>query len=200
MMNDYRLTVTIKNNRILKLIEGAGYKSVNTFCKVHELRYARVCKLINMTDGALRDGDFSQTAKGIADALGVHPEDLFNERQLEGHDVTKVVKEIDNPLMLEGRIKQITAHSPEDAMIRLQAERSLDGGLDDLIATLAPRHQLVIRAYFGIGRAKEKNLTEVGKLLNISMGRASQILLRSLRLLRKRVHPNAIGVLADLAD
>jgi hypothetical protein len=46
-MNDYRVKITIRNDRILSKIEELGYVSVLQFCKQNELQYQHTSMIIS---------------------------------------------------------------------------------------------------------------------------------------------------------
>ena len=45
-MSDYRVKITIRNERILKLIEDKGFVSVKSFADTHKLNYQQLGELI----------------------------------------------------------------------------------------------------------------------------------------------------------
>ncbi len=46
-MNDYRVKITIRNDRILSKIEELGYVSVLQFCKQNQLQYQHTSMIIS---------------------------------------------------------------------------------------------------------------------------------------------------------
>ena len=46
-MSDYRLKITIRNDRLLRAIEAKGFISVRKFCVAHGLEYQRTTEIIN---------------------------------------------------------------------------------------------------------------------------------------------------------
>lgn len=85
-MKDYRVTVKVRNNRILKAIAEAGGEPGQKWCEANGLTYSTVNNLINMTSGPLlssiNGGGLSTTAQRLCDVLNKLPEDLWSNDQL----------------------------------------------------------------------------------------------------------------------
>jgi len=50
-MTDYRIKITIRNERILSVMEEKGFESVAKFCKAYNLDYVRVAEVIRQLQG-----------------------------------------------------------------------------------------------------------------------------------------------------
>jgi DNA-directed RNA polymerase sigma subunit (sigma70/sigma32) len=72
--------------------------------------------------------------------------------------------------------------SPEDVLVRKQQAANVRRG----IATLKPRHQVVVTLHFGLDRRGQRSLEDVGKAVGVGVDRASQMIQEALRALR---HP-----------
>lgn len=82
-MKDYNVKVTVRNNRILKTIKDAGYRSVRAFSEEAGLSYPQVNTIICMRLSAVnKQGRLRDIAQALCDALGALPEDLWSEEQL----------------------------------------------------------------------------------------------------------------------
>ena len=81
---DYRLTVKVRNNRILKAIEAVGGTPGGKWCAANGLNYVSVNELINLTSSPLNkvDGTLTLNASLLCDVLGKLPEDLWSNEQL----------------------------------------------------------------------------------------------------------------------
>ena len=79
---DYRLVLRVKNARIARAIESAGFSNVNQFCRAHGLHPTIVGELINLKRRpANTKGEWIPTAIRIADALQKLPGELWTDFQ-----------------------------------------------------------------------------------------------------------------------
>lgn len=178
-VKDYRIEVRLKNNRILRLIERAGYQSVAEFCRAHQFREGDVGSLINMKLGAFsaKSAEFRPIVLAMSLALGVSPYDLFNERQAAGdHTVTFISREVDAP---ETFIADNS--TPEIKLIRDENLRAIESAL----GSLTPREERVLRLHFGIAGREPLSLEEIGQQLCFTRERVRQIIEKGLRKLRR---------------
>jgi len=81
--------------------------------------------------------------------------------------------------------------SPLDGIL----QSNLCHHVEEILSTLSPREEMVIRLRYGIGEPKEHTLEEIGRCLHVSRERARQIECNALRKLR---HPSRIQRLRDL--
>ena len=106
-------------------------------------------------------------------------------------DVLKVVKE---PISLETPVGENEDNSLGDFIIDDEApgpdddliNEDLAGNLQEILATLSPREEEVLRLRFGIGDGDARTLEEVGVIFNLTRERIRQIEAKALRKLR---HP-----------
>ena len=88
-MKDYRIKITIRNDRLLSAIEGMGHESVMSFCKKYDLPYTSTNDIISGKKPPLKDdGSLTTRCKDLLEILGVSIEEAFTERQLEGFSKT----------------------------------------------------------------------------------------------------------------
>src|SRR5210317_904831 len=84
-MNDYRVKITIRNDRILSKIEELGFQSVMQFCKHTGMAYTYINNVINGKISPLREkGELRDVVKILLENLDMEVEDAFTERQLQG--------------------------------------------------------------------------------------------------------------------
>ena len=82
-MNDYRVTVKVRNNRLLKAIEDAGGKTGQKWCETQRLSYASVNDLVNMVISPLtKEGKLTATAARLCEVLDKLPEELWSNEQI----------------------------------------------------------------------------------------------------------------------
>ncbi|WP_197019052.1 RNA polymerase sigma factor RpoD [Thioalkalivibrio sp. HK1] len=123
------------------------------------------------------------------------PEELAKEMEIPLEKVIKVQKISKDPLSLEDPvgddedsrrgdfIPDHNAVAPDEEV----ASRTLKEAFDEVLSTLSPREQKVLRMRYGIGMSAEHTLEEVGKQFNVTRERIRQIESKALRKLR---HPS----------
>ena len=194
-MSDYRVTVKVQNNNILKIIEDMGYQSLFAFSNKTGYGYSTLCKLINMKEAPLgRDGKMRHAVYQLADTLGCLPEQLFSATQmetaLESNKRTFEVEEAEMRFMLDSRSN---IKSLEDSVMDSQRDKALTNALD----TLTPREKQIIELRFGVSESGESHsLDEVAKKFGVTRTRVSQIEVKALRKLR---HSSRSVVLREFA-
>jgi RNA polymerase primary sigma factor len=122
------------------------------------------------------------------------PEEIAQKIDLPVDKVRKVLKIAQEPISLETPIgeeedshlgdfiEDKTAVSPIDAVIGLNLERQTE----EVLKTLTPREERVLRLRFGIGDGCDHTLEEVGQQFDVTRERIRQIEAKALRKLR---HP-----------
>ena len=186
MSKDYRIVAKVRNNRILSLIEAAGFSSTNAFCKARGLSMSGVCALIAMTDSPLNQRrEWRKLAVDLATALGVQPEEMFNARQKMGGNATTIVREVsETELSLESTtIADRLLPSPDAAVTaKVDVDRMLD--------CLSPRYRKVVEMHYGLNGQGEATLKEVGDEIGVSVERVRQMVAKAFRKIR---HPAISG-------
>lgn len=95
-MKDYRLTVTVRNNRILKAIEDAGGQPGGNWCAANGLSYSAVNNLITLKAGPLlKGGDLCPTALRLCEVLRKTPHELWSDSQLYPLETSAAEFELD---------------------------------------------------------------------------------------------------------
>lgn len=187
----YRVKITVRNNLLLTAIEQAGYKSVSSFARELGYQSTRLSELIGLKEPPIKkDGEFTEVAKKVMEALGAAPSDLWTVEQLnmrleknvwEDQYNTEMVKAIlgSNVAQLEGAVYE-DVEKPEDQIDKKDLKATLEKVLDDL----TPREKKVLILRFGLDGCKEHTLEEVAQLMNVTRERVRQIELKGLRNMR----------------
>lgn len=184
--NDYRVTVKVRNNNLLRAAEGAGLSIPGLAC-LAGVSYPALNDLVNMTVSPfLRNGSVRPMVERICAALNMPFDDLFSADQCEALTTNKSEKEVSAE-----EVYALTASLQGGAQIAHDdgAEDAVTGALE----SLTPRERKVIEARFGFNGA-EKTLREIGDEFGVSSDRIRQIEQRALRKLR---HPNISGELRE---
>ena len=84
-MEDYRVKITIRNERLLAAMEGMGYKSVAEFSRNQGLNGVKVRKIISGKITPLdKEGIPRELTKEVLEILNLTIEKAFTETQLKG--------------------------------------------------------------------------------------------------------------------
>ncbi|HXT37600.1 MAG TPA: sigma-70 family RNA polymerase sigma factor [Chloroflexota bacterium] len=130
----------------------------------------------------------------VAPRVGISPRkalELLRAAQEPVSLETPVGNEDDN--LLGDFIVDATAGSPSDTMAKQQLTRQLN----EALATLSPREQMVIRLRFGLHDGEAHTLEEIGRIMRVTRERIRQLEMRALRKLR---HPSRGELLRDWAN
>jgi RNA polymerase primary sigma factor len=121
-------------------------------------------------------------------------EELSEELHLPVEKVRKILKMAKEPISLETPvgddgdsllgdfIEDKAAVVPHDEMML----NDLTGRMNEVLSTLTPREEKVLRMRFGIGESRDHTLEEVGAYFDVTRERIRQIEAKALRKLR---HP-----------
>mgnify|MGYP003633853582 CR=1 FL=1 len=181
-MQDYRVKITIRNERLLAAIEGTGFESVAKFCAEHILDYNQTSEIIR---GKLKpineNGKLNDKVKNLLDILELDIKDAFTPRQLQGFKNTSYEVKV-----REKELKQLVnpVKNQELKYIETEVQEKIS---EILTIRLTPREEKIIRMRFGIGMETDHTLDEISQELNISKARTGQILAKALRKLK---HPS----------
>lgn len=148
-----------------------------------------------------------RTSRQLVQEIGREPspEEIAAEMKLPVDKVRKVLKIAKEPISLETPvgeeedshlgdfIEDKKAISPIDAAIKA----NLHGQIDNVLRTLTPREEKVLRMRFGIGEVTDHTLEEVGQTFDVTRERIRQIEAKALRKLR---HPSRSKRLKSFTD
>lgn len=145
-----------------------------------------------------------RTSHSMVQSLGREPttEEVAQELHMEVSKVEEIMKIAQEPVSLETPVGEEedshlgdflpdsdASQPPEEASHTLLHEQ-----LEDVLATLTPREQQVLRMRFGLQDGKPHTLEEVGKEFDVTRERIRQIESKALRKLR---HPSRSKKLRD---
>ena len=148
-----------------------------------------------------------RTSHSMVQSLGREPttEEVAQELHMEVSKVEEIMKIAQEPVSLETPVGEEedshlgdflpdsdASQPPEEASHTLLHEQ-----LEDVLATLTPREQQVLRMRFGLRDGKPHTLEEVGKEFDVTRERIRQIESKALRKLR---HPSRSKKLRDFLN
>ena len=184
MTNDYRVKITIRNERILKLIEDQGYVSVRKFCEAQKIEYQRTTELIS---GKLKpiknNGELCYTCNQLLKALGAEFEDCFTPRQMKGFNKRSFeikVKEESLRALINPTVNQ------EMKMIEQDAKNNIRYAIE---IGLEPREAAMLKMKFGFDDGHEQTLEQIATTFGVSRERVRQIIAKAKR---RMSHPNVM--------
>jgi hypothetical protein len=168
-MKDYRIKITVRNDRILSKIE-SEYVSVRNFCMAMNLEYQRITDLIRGTSPINAKGEIRELVKKLMEALGCTIEELFTEKQLKGfvsHNKFETKVDEKDLIKIKQDIKPL-----ELGMMEQDVTKVLNKIFHKF---LTPREERVIRMRFGIGTWSDSTLEEVGLQFQVTLERIRHI-------------------------
>ena len=168
-MKDYRVKITVRNDRILSKIE-SEYVSVRNFCMAMNLEYQRITDLIRGTSPINAKGEIKELVKKLMEALGCSIDELFTEKQLKGfvsHNKFETKVEEKDLMKIKQDIKPL-----ELGMMEQDVTKVLNKIFHKF---LTPREERVIRMRFGIGTWSDSTLAEVGLQFEVTQERIRHI-------------------------
>ncbi|HEY4492253.1 MAG TPA: RNA polymerase sigma factor RpoD [Acidobacteriota bacterium] len=148
-----------------------------------------------------------RTSRALVQQKGREPssEEIAEKMGMPVSKVRKILKIAQEPISLETPIgeeedshlgdfiEDQKAISPSDAVINV----SLKKEIEDILKTLTPREEMVIKLRFGIGDGSERTLEEVGQIFSVTRERIRQIEAKALRKLR---HPSRSKVIKNFLN
>ena len=149
----------------------------------------------------------TRTSRSLVQELGREPTaaEIGERMDLSASKVRKIMKIAQDPISLETPIgEEEDSHLGdfiEDKNAASPVESVIGNNLKDqtvnVLKSLTPREELVLRMRFGVGDGSEHTLEEVGRSFNVTRERIRQIESKALRKLR---HPSRASKLKPFLD
>lgn len=188
---DYRVTVKVRNNRILKAIEDVGGSPGQIWCKANGLRYSSINDLINLTESPMQEnGALTTQAEALCLAVRKIPEELWSEEQLIPLDRNTSEAEMSHEQVVAMLPKSEPSYLQDFSAIEKKESAQI---MSDILDTLPKREAQVLRMRY----YHDMTLDEVARSFGITSARILQIENRALRKLR---HPRATSKMAGVSD
>jgi len=201
MTKEYRLKISVQNNLLLSAIEDAGYKSQAEFARSMDVLPEFVNKLVAMREAPIgRNGEFSQAAKMIMEALGAAPSDLWTDAQLyvslarNSASAEVGVEEVKR--IMGDAMQPILISAPDEFVEELETNRDVRNALK----TLSLREAAVLRMRFGIEINTEHTLKEVADKFDVTGECVRRIEANALRKLRNPTMADKLRVHAGVEN
>ena len=179
---DYRVTVRVRNNNILKLIEAKGVAGY-VAAKEAGISYPVLSRYINMSESPLNPkGIVKETAQKICSYFGKCVDEVWSLEQLT--PIESNTRELEFSYHELTRLENIS-----DPILSIESDQ-LKEVIDFTLDTkLTPRESNVLKLRFGF-EGDPLSLEQVGDLVGVSRERVRQIEAKALRKLR---HPSRLN-------
>jgi len=186
-MKDYRIKISIRNDRLLSAIEEAGYKSARQFALHNAMEPEKVCRIIRGAEKPIdKHGNITKICSEILSLLNKTLKECFTDRQLEGFKNTTFETKIEEK-DLKKLINPIKSHEVK------VIEKDVQLSLNEIFSKyLTAREEKILRMRFGIGLNTNHTYEEIGLEFSLARERIRQIEKRALGKLK---HPNIINKL-----
>jgi len=173
-MSDYRVRVTIRNNRLLKAMEKKGFTSAAKFERSYGLHRYTMINIINGTTPPLnKNGEIKPKVKEILDILNISLDKAFTEKQLKGFKKNSFTIEAkESQLMQIAEIKK-----PLEISLMEKDIRTL---IDTYVYSLPEKYRVVVKGLI----YENRTLEDLGTELNVTRERIRQIFKRAVLRLR----------------
>ena len=183
-MSDYRVKITVRNDRMLSAMEEMGYISVAGFCRKFKRPYGVTAEYFAGKRSALNmHGELKEDVKELLTILGLTPEEAFTKGQLHGFKKNAFeVKTSEETLlsMTKPPIKNL-----ESKIMEKETYNILDGMLNKLspneTKAIKYRHNIEDCPYT---TGEVPTWQEIGLCFMVSTERARQIYNKGIKKLR----------------
>jgi RNA polymerase sigma factor (sigma-70 family) len=179
-MSDYRVKITIRNDRLLSKMEEMGFQSVSKFCKHTGMQYTSTNHIFAGKLSPINEkGDVKKNVKLLLENLDMTVEEAFTTRQLEGFSKNSFETKVKEKQLLQ------IINKPKNLEMKA-IENDVKITLSNIFSKyLSPKYEKVLRMRYGIGLDTEHTLEEVGLVLQTTRERVRQIELKAIEKLKQ---------------
>ena len=184
---DVRIEARLRNNLLYHAIFDV-WRSVLAFCKERGHCSTFVGCMLNLSRSPLikNSGSYRPRAIRLAEDLGFSPQDLFPPH-LYNIKTSKAAVEVSFDEMESLHGGYVPLLMPQKKVEDEVVKRELQMVAEDVLRTLTPLEEQVIRLHFGVGVGNPQTLHEISSVLDLHVERVRQTEARALRKLR---HPD----------
>lgn len=178
---DYRVKVTIRNDRILSAIEDKGFVSVLKFSQAYGLPYVRLCDIIRGSEKPINEkGEPIKIVKNLLNVLEMSMEEAFTERQLLGFKRASFEIKAD-----ESKLAQLV--SPIKNGEQRLLEKDFKSQIREIIDNnLSKRYANLLKLYFGIDK-DQLSIRDIALIEGITHQRVADIIKTGIEKLKSPV-------------
>lgn len=183
---DYRVTVRIRNNNILKLIEDKGLPQYKVASEIG-ISYVTLIRYINMAESPLDvKNSIKESAQKICSYFGKSLDEVWSLEQLT--PIESNTRELEYSYHELTRLENVS--DPILSLENDQLKENIDFTLD---TKLRPVESKILKLRFGF-EGDPLSLAQVGDMLGVSRERVRQIEAKALRKLRHPTRLNRVRV------
>ena len=179
-MSDYRIKITIRNDRLLRAIEEAGYKNVQQFALDNFFHYEKVNRLIRgVFKPITEEGSLKPFCSEVLRVLGKKIEDCFTPKQLQGFKKSTFVTSVDE--------KSLMQLSQNNSKVELKlVENDVKKIIDKIfLENLRPKEERILRMRYGIGLDTSHTLEQIGLEFSVTRERIRDLETKAIEKLKK---------------
>ena len=179
-MSDYRIKITIRNDRLLRAIEEAGYKNVQQFALDNFFHYEKVNRLIRgVFKPITEEGSLKPFCSEVLRVLGKKIEDCFTPKQLQGFKKSTFVTSVDE--------KSLMQLSQNNSNVELKlVENDVKKIIDKIfLENLRPKEERILRMRYGIGLDTSHTLEQIGLEFSVTRERIRDLETKAIEKLKK---------------
>lgn len=175
---DFRLKISVRNNRLLKLIEKQRHPTLAAFAAAAGLSYGTFHELLRMSRSPRWvTGEWSPIAMKIATFLRVEPEDIWPEHMIKIAKPVSVEVSLDELPMLQ--------REPTRAFLPAIESDEIKQRVRNALAMLPPRLAEILSLHYGLD-GPEMTQSELAAKMGLSRERVRQMILKGLRYMGAR--------------
>lgn len=172
-MTDFSVKVTIRNARLLRAMQKAGYETQAALARAMGRHVGHVnCLFSFRSSPLLENGEWSELAMDISSMLRCEPEELWPD-QIKYVRMQKNSREVS---MSADEVKAIAAPRV------MQIDRA---ALSRLLNALSPKDKKVLELRYGLDGGGGMTLEEVAKEFGVTRERIRQHELRAIRTMKR---------------
>ena len=179
-MSDYRIKITIRNDRLLRAIEEAGYKNVQQFALDNFFHYEKVNRLIRgVFKPITEEGNLKPFCSEVLRVLGKKIEDCFTPKQLQGFKKSTFVTSVDEKTLMQ--------LSQNNSTVELKlVENDVKKIIDKIfLENLRPKEERILRMRYGIGLDTSHTLEQIGLEFSVTRERIRDLETKAIEKLKK---------------
>ena len=166
MSKDYRVTVRVRNNNLLKLIEDGGYGVLETAKRIG-VGYPSLNDYLNLALSPFTSkGVLKVTAEKICEYFFVVPEDVWSPEQLTPLETNRREVEI-------GYRDLYRLDNQHDPLLAIESDQLKDS-IEEMLSHVTPREREIITLRFGL-EGEVVTQAELGRRFNITSSRINTI-------------------------
>lgn len=172
-MTDFSVKITVRNARLLRALQEAGYETQADLARAMSRNVSHVNALFSFRSSPLlASGEWSDLAMDISSFLHLEPEELWPE-QLKN-------------ILLRKNSREISLSADEMKAIAAPRKMEIDRkSLDRLLNGLSPKDKKVLVLRYGLDGGGEMTLDQVAKEFGVTRERIRQHEMRAIRTMKR---------------